>query len=297
MKYSVDKHLKRYESALTNIAKCDNKFDLCMQLINDFKLYKSALELYDTKSNQYKQVCLHYAKYLESKRYHEEASMLYERSGNMDCAIGQAALALSWQRAGYLSRKVGWPVSRLSELYRDLSSKLETSGRGKDASVILKEWLQDPEEAVAVLCRSHQWEEALRIVRDSNRDDLVETNVKPALIERRDVLTDSIESVKKQLKAFVERLILVRRTRNFALQNDCDNDIEDDRNVDDADLFSETTSVGGASTIRSRSTLQTRTSSRSKSSKNKRKAENNGSYCSKNADIKVIKTIFPNVIH
>jgi len=273
MKYSVDKHLKRYESALTNIAKCDNKFDLCMQLINDFKLYKSALELYDTKSNQYKQVCLHYAKYLESKRYHEEASMLYERSGNMDCAIGQAALALSWQRAGYLSRKAGWPVSRLSELYRDLSSKLETSGRGKDASVILKEWLQDPEEAVAVLCRSHQWEEALRIVRDSNRDDLVETNVKPALIERRDVLTDSIESVKKQLKAFVERLILVRRTRNFALQNDCDNDIEDDRNVDDADLFSETTSVGGASTIRSRSTLQTRTSSRSKSSKNRRKAD------------------------
>merc|ERR1712098_411489 len=110
-----------------------------------------------------------------------------------------------------------------------------------------------------------------------------ETNVKPALIERRDVLTDSIESVKKQLKAFVERLILVRRTRNFALQNDCDNDIEDDRNVDDADLFSETTSVGGASTIRSRSTLQTRTSSRSKSSKNRRKA------CKKNSNFSSIK--------
>merc|ERR1711915_449291 len=63
------------------------------------------------------------------------------------------------------------------------------------------------------------------------------------------------------------------RTRINALQNDCDNDFEDDKNVDDADLFSETTSVGGASTIKSRSTLQTRTSSRSKSIKNRRKAD------------------------
>ena len=42
---------------------------------------------------------------------------------------------------------------------------------------------------------------------------------------------------------------------------------------DDAELISETTSVGGASTIKSCSTLQTMTSLRAKSNKNRRKAD------------------------
>ena len=51
--------------------------------------------------------------------------------------------------------------------------------------------------------------------------------------------------------------------------------IELDRNVEDADMFSDTTSFKGSvtSTVKSKSTLKTRTTTRSKSSKNRRKQE------------------------
>ena len=51
--------------------------------------------------------------------------------------------------------------------------------------------------------------------------------------------------------------------------------IEMDRNVEDADMFSDTTSFRGSvtSTVKSKSTLKTRTTTRSKSSKNRRKQE------------------------
>merc|ERR1719153_1719316 len=67
--------------------------------------------------------------------------------------------------------------------------------------------------------------------------------------------------------------MLIRKTRNSALEDSHDDLVDDDRNIEDSDLFSDTTSVGGASTVKSRSTLQTRNTSRSKSSKNRRKAD------------------------
>merc|ERR1719474_582258 len=55
-----------------------------------------------------------------------------------------------------------------------------------------------------------------------------------------------------------------------------EDDVEDDRNLEDVDMFSETTSVGGgsvASTAKSKSTLATRQSNKSKNSKNRRKQD------------------------
>merc|ERR1712106_1237932 len=121
--------------------------------------------------------------------------------------------------------------------------------------------------------RSHHWQEVLRQARDGNREDLVETHIRPAMVERRKVVEGSVQNLGKQLADYVDRLVLVRKTRNQSMQDDGHDMVEDERNVEDADLFSDTTSVGGASTVKSRSTLQTKNTSRSKSSKNRRKAD------------------------
>merc|ERR1712106_572639 len=273
MKYSIDKHLKRYESALVHIAKCHDQFDVCIELVKEFRLFKSALDLFPLASDNYKQVCQCYAAYLETKRYHEEASLLYERAGKLDLAVAQADLALRWQRAGYLARKAMWSADKLVELYRNMAAKLETNGMGIEAALVSRDWLQDPEEAVAILARSHHWQEVLRQARDGNREDLVETHIRPAMVERRKVVEGSVQNLGKQLADYVDRLVLVRKTRNQSMQDDGHDMVEDERNVEDADLFSDTTSVGGASTVKSRSTLQTKNTSRSKSSKNRRKAD------------------------
>jgi len=142
---------------------------------------------------------------------------------------------------------------------------------------VLRDWLADSEEAVAVLSRCYRWQEALRQSRDLCRLDLIETHVLPALLERCSLLTSTISSQSLDLSSHVARLEVVRALRNRS--ND-DGDAEDDRNVEDADMFSDTTSVGGVSgvsgSVRSRgsaSSLQTRNTSRSKSSKNRRKAD------------------------
>jgi len=273
MKYSIDKYLKRFESALHHIAKCQDKFEACIELVKEFRLFKPAMDLFPLGSDNYKQVCQSYASYLETKRYYEDASILYERAGKLDQAVTQAELGLSWQRAGYLARKAKWSADRLVELYRNLATKLENNGLAVESAVVCKEWLQDPEEAVAVLTRCNKWQEVLRQARDGGREDLVETHIRPAARDRRKVLCENLLDLSKRMSAYVERLLLVRNSRNLSMQDDGHDLVEDERNVDDADLFSDTTSVGGASTVKSRSTLQTRNTSRSKSSKNRRKAD------------------------
>ena len=270
-KYSIDLHLKRYESALENLVKCPGKFDVCLELVTQQRLFKRALELMARDGEEYREVCRAYAGYLSSKKYHEEASLLYSRAGHLQLAVSEARLGLWWERAGQLARTAGWSGDQLSELYRDLATKLEAAGRGVEAARLLREWCEDSEESVALLARCHHWPHLLSLINDLARPDLIQTHALPALLQRRSTLADSIRSNLSQLNHWVERLATVRKSRNGQMQDGMEDVVEDDRNVEDADLFSETTSVGGTSTVKSRSTLQTRNTSRSKSSKNRRK--------------------------
>ena len=271
-KYSIDRHLKRWGSALEHLVELPDHFPECLALVEEQRLHKQALALLAGGSDQYKQVCRSYATYLKSKRYHEEASYLLERAGYLGEACEAAAEALAWRRAGSLAVRAGWGPEQRAELGRGLVERLEGAGRGQEAAAILREWLGDGEEGVAVLARTQQWEEAVSRAREGGREDLLETHVRPALLERRQVLEVSVATRSKQLGELVARLEVVRRSRAGAMEEGGDE--EDDRNLEDADLFSETTSVGGgASTVRTRSTLQTRATSRSKSSKTRRKAD------------------------
>merc|ERR1719209_1438032 len=152
---------------------------------------------------------------------------------------------------------------------KGLASKLEAGNRGIEAAAILREWLDDREEAVAVLARTHEWQEALRSAWVDGREDLVETHIQPAMVERQKVLEGSILGHMTDLRSMVERLGVVRRSRTAAMEGDGE---EDERNLEDADIFSDTSSVGGAATtVRTRSTLQTRATN--KTSKSRRKAD------------------------
>merc|ERR1719291_547513 len=92
------------------------------------------------------------------------------------------------------------------------------------------------------------------------------------MIERKKVLEGSILGHVVDLRLMVERLSVVRRSRTAAMEGDGE---EDERNLEDADIFSDTSSVGGAATtVRTRSTLQTRATNKTgKSSKTRRKAD------------------------
>jgi len=276
MKYSIDKRLKRFESALSHIAKCPDQFEECVELVVEHKLYKQALQLFPVGSDNYKCICQSYASYMESKRYYLEASFLAQRAGQANHAVKLAETAGAWQRAGSLARAAGWRAEQLTDLWRSMATRLEEQNKGIESATIWREWLQDAEESIAVLARCGCWEESIRHCREQNRPDLVETHVRPALEQRMNILASSIQHKKDFISVKTTRLELVCENRNKA-QNDEDLGLEEDRNMEDADLFSETTSVGGGtgsvSTSKSKSSLATRQSNRSKSSKNRRKHE------------------------
>ena len=83
---------------------------------------------------------------------------MYERSGDHSLAAEAAEEALAWGRAGFLAKKAGWSQEKVTEMGKGLASKLESGNRGCEAATIFREWLDDREEAVAVLSRTYQWQ-------------------------------------------------------------------------------------------------------------------------------------------
>lgn len=58
------------------------------------------------------------------------------------------------------------------EVYKVLIERLKTERKYEHAAVILKEYLNDIEEAVALLCEGRVWKHAIRIAFDVQRLDL-----------------------------------------------------------------------------------------------------------------------------
>ena len=71
------------------------------------RLYKQALKLLTPGSDHHKNVCQSYGEYLVGKRYHEEASIMFQKAGNIELAVTEARAGLCWQRAGHLARSAG----------------------------------------------------------------------------------------------------------------------------------------------------------------------------------------------
>ena len=135
-KFSIDQHLGRNDKALEHIVKCSDKFDICHQFVVKHRLFKQALGLVTTGSDEYKQICHSYGEYLEAKKYYEEASIMYQKSGHLDKAVAQAQAGLCWQRAGHLARTAGWSTEQLVQLYRQLADQLEAAGRYQESAEV-----------------------------------------------------------------------------------------------------------------------------------------------------------------
>ena len=59
-RFTIDKHLRRYSSALVHISRCpeEERFTECVKLVTEHKLYSVALDLFDRGSERYKVIRL-----------------------------------------------------------------------------------------------------------------------------------------------------------------------------------------------------------------------------------------------
>ncbi|XP_005626959.2 elongator complex protein 1 isoform X1 [Canis lupus familiaris] len=269
-RFTIDKYLKRYEKAIGHLSKCGPEyFSECLNLVKDKNLYKEALKLYPSDSQQYKDISIAYGEHLTQEHLYEPAGLVFARCGAHEKALNAFLASGSWQQALCVAAQLNLTKDQLADLGRTLAGKLVEQRKHGDAATVLEQYAKDYEEAVLLLLEGAAWEEALRLVYKYNRPDIIETNVKPSILEAQKNYMALLDSQTATFSRHKKRLLVVRELKEQAQQVNLDDEVPQGQ---ESDLFSETSSVLSGSDMSGKySHSNSRISARS--SKNRRKAE------------------------
>ncbi|XP_039589107.1 elongator complex protein 1 [Passer montanus] len=269
-RYTIDRHLKRYTKALGHLSKCGPEhFSEFLNLVKDQNLYSEALKLYPSSTQEYKDISDSYGEYLIQKQLYEQAALIFARAGIFAKALDAFQSSGNWQQALCMASRLGYTKDKLSSLAQSMAGKLVEQRKYAEAAILLEQYTQDYEEAVLLLLEGALWEEALRLIHKYDRLDILETNLKPAILEAQKSQLIFLDSQKAAFLRHKNRLQVVRELKEKACENIQDYEVP---NCPELELFSETSSVVTASDMNSKYThSNSRISARS--SKNRRKAE------------------------
>uniref|UniRef100_A0A2K6EGA9 Elongator acetyltransferase complex subunit 1 n=1 Tax=Propithecus coquereli TaxID=379532 RepID=A0A2K6EGA9_PROCO len=269
-RFTIDKYLKRYEKAIGHLSKCGPEyFPECLNLIKDKNLYNEALKLYPPNSQQYKDISIAYGEHLMQENMYEPAGLVFARCSAHEKALSAFLTCGSWKQALCVAAWLNLTKDQLAGLARTLAGKCVEKRKHIDAAMVLEQYAQDYEEAVLLLLEGAAWEEALRLVYKYNRLDIIETNIKPSILEAQKNYMIFLDSQTTTFSRHKKRLLVVRKLKEQAQQVNLEDEV---LHGQESDLFSETSSIVSGSEMSGKySHSNSRISARS--SKNRRKAE------------------------
>ncbi|ORY06286.1 IKI3-domain-containing protein [Basidiobolus meristosporus CBS 931.73] len=271
-RYRIDDHLGRHQKALMNLNLAGNQyFEDCLEYVKKYNLYEYALELFTADADKHQAVLDIYGDFLHTKSQYEEAGIAYMMCGKLEKALEAYQRALCWQEVFALVHQLKYSESEIAALGRSLASQLKDKRLCKDAAVILLDYVKDPEEAVDTLTNGNLWSEALRIANLYDRSDLIETHIKPGLVESFNHLNEDISEMNDQLTKQTTRLAEIRAKKALeASEIEAVSDM-----LDNIDVMSDTTSMASEfSRYTKASTRVTSFSSKSgKTAKSRKKKE------------------------
>ncbi|KAL8606732.1 hypothetical protein ACOMHN_018766 [Nucella lapillus] len=273
-KYTIDKHLKNYSSALHHISLCgEDHFPECVALVQEQKLYGEALKLFPTHSQHFKALAKEYGRYLMEKNRHDEAGIMFVRGEHWELAQDAFVKGLCWRHAMYTAVQRKQDAASIADLARALAGRLKDSKRHSEAAVVYEQYAKDVEEAIVALIEGAEWQEALRLMYTHGRTDIIETHLKSAIKESCEETLGTLESQQTDLDHYMDRLTAVRQEKERRQHQLWESD-----RLDNADLFSETSSMTGESTASSQHTMDSNRSTvfskmTGRSNRNRKKAE------------------------
>ncbi|NXD28826.1 ELP1 protein, partial [Spelaeornis formosus] len=269
-RYTIDRHLKRFTKALGHLSKCGSEyFSEFLNLVKDQNLYSEALKLYPSNTQEYKDISDAYGEYLIQKQLYEQAALIFARAGIFTKALDAFQSSDCWQQALCMASQLGYSKDKLSCLAQNMAGKLVEQRKYAEAALLLEQYTQDYEGAVTLLLEGTLWEEALRLIHKYGRLDILETNLKPSILEAQKNQLIFLDSQKGAFLHHKNRLKVVRELKEKACENLQDYEMT---NCPELEFFSETSSVVTTNDMNSKySQSNSRISARS--SKNRRKAE------------------------
>ncbi|KAG5673316.1 hypothetical protein PVAND_003376 [Polypedilum vanderplanki] len=261
-KFKIDCHLKRYSKAIEHIAKLcesdESKFDECIDVIKKHNVYEAALNAFINHSKCYQKVCSLFGDYLRMKGKLLDASLMYERGHDYQQALSSARNILDWKRCLILARKSNYGETELNDLAEKLILSLNELGRYLEASELIRKFKpNDKKSLIETLMNAREYSQVLFEIAISGNEDLINSIVKPSLLQHFEITFKSITDDKSSYLTQKQRLLYLRQEKTKRIENPQDDE--------DEDMFSDTTSINSQT---SRNTAKT-----FRSSKNKRKYE------------------------
>ncbi len=170
-------------------------------------------------------------------------------------------------------------TAEMSATCTRMVTELKSKGRWEEAATLAMDHGNDVEEAVAALVEGGCWAEAERVATTRGREDLMQTHYYPRIREAASHAQATTISSRENLTNRLVRFRAVVRARQIKMEcGPSETGWGNERDFEDSDLYSDTTSVATTGTGSQRSSsnpasLKTRVTQRSKSGKNRRKNE------------------------
>ncbi|KAF6208650.1 hypothetical protein GE061_017108, partial [Apolygus lucorum] len=179
MKFSIDKSLKKYSSALSHLASCGiTREEECFAFINDHCLYREGLAIFGKNDERYK-----------NARYF---------------------MANSFSRRGRLKKQDNYSKDEMTKLGESLYEQLMSAGSFKDAAQLSDLQLSDYDKCVESYTQAFMWDDALRVASTHNKDDLIDSKIKPRLTDYANCLLSDMTAKHETLLKYVDRIKIVR---------------------------------------------------------------------------------------
>ncbi|KAI9478143.1 MAG: IKI3 family-domain-containing protein [Benjaminiella poitrasii] len=240
-RYKIDDHLKRYERAIKHLSLAgDEHFEELLEYMQQHNLYHVAIEEYANKRQQRVAILEVYGAHLDSITQFEEAGIVYVMAGHLTKALESYRMAGCWQEAFSVAYQLGYGDEELHALAFSLIDYLKDKRRYQEAAAIARDYAKDVEEAVDCLLKGSHWKEAERLSYTCSRADLIETHVKPGLVEGYTQMDDDIDEMMTQFQKQSTRLLELRTRQPEPAQM---NPMANDESLDNIDMFSDTTSM------------------------------------------------------
>ncbi|RUP46125.1 hypothetical protein BC936DRAFT_147332 [Jimgerdemannia flammicorona] len=271
-RFKIDDHLQRHEKALLNLCLAgDQYFAEVVKYMQKHSLYQAALRAYRDKPVQKKVILAHYGEYLMERSAYGEAGIVFVMADSRKRALDAYQLAGAWREVFMLSRQLMFTEEDVVALAKELVGILQEKRLYTEAATVAADYGKDVEGAVDSLIKGYLWTEAARLSYLHGRDDLIQTNVIPGLIDGFSQITEDMAEMSDQFTKQTERL---REIRAKTPDTSKEHDIPDD-SLDNIDMFSDTTSMGSQFTRYTQATSRVTTMSTKtgKGSKNRRREE------------------------
>ncbi|RHZ45275.1 hypothetical protein Glove_682g24 [Diversispora epigaea] len=270
-RFKIDDHLHRYEKALKNLSLAgDENFEECLKYIVKHNLYKPAISLFSNSKEKYKRIMFIYGDYLFKESNYAEAGLAYILAEVKHKAIVAYKNAGSWREALAIAQEMKYSLDDIFDLTLNLAEILEDKRQYQEAAQILLDYVKETEKSIELLCKGHHWVEAMRVSYMYNREDLIQSNIRPSIIEGHVQLLQDVNSMLDQLNQQTTRLKEIRT--NKANQPEL---LNYDKSIDNIDMFSDTSSMvsGFSHYTQSNTQLSIHSSRSSKSAKSRRRTE------------------------